>query len=103
MSDCIVISLFVGIFGDVFVKFVFSVDDFFFEVVIDCIMGFIIDCLCQEKVNGVFDFCIQDFYNQVLKGVESGLCEVKNIMQGLGIFSGEIKNNFDNIVNMIVD
>lgn len=103
MSDRIATSLPAGTSGDASAKPASSADDFSPEAVTDRIMGFITDRLRQEKANGASDSRIQDLYNQALKGVESGLREAKNIMQGSGTFSGEIKNNFDNTVNMIAD
>jgi hypothetical protein len=77
--------------------------DFSPQSVSDRILGFVQDRLQTEKANGASDSEIQELYQQALTGIERGLREAKEIIQGNGLFGGEIKDNFYATVTKLAD
>lgn len=80
-----------------------TTSDFSPQAVADRVVGFIADRLEQEKADGASDDELKALYRQALQGVEQGLKEGKEIIQGQGLFQDEVKDNFYNTVNLIAD
>lgn len=80
-----------------------DINDFSPQAVADRVVGFIAQRLQQEKANGASDEELQNLFQQGLKGVEQGLREGREIIQGQGLFDGEVKDNFYSTVNLVAD
>lgn len=78
-------------------------NDYSPQAVADRVLGFIKDRLTKEQANGATPEKLKDLYQQALKGVEKGLREGRDIIQGQGQFSGDVKNTFYQTVNLIAD
>jgi len=71
------------------------------EKVADRILGFIGAALNMAKSKGADDEALQKIMDQAREGVERGFSEAREILEGLGIFDGEIKANADKTYELL--
>ncbi len=75
--------------------------DFTPERVADRILGFIGTAMNMARANGADEEKLQDMLMQARKGVEQGFNDAREILTGLGVFEGKIKDNANQTLDLI--
>lgn len=71
------------------------------EKVADRIMGFIGTAINMARANGASEEKLQQMMVQARKGVEQGFNEAREILTGLGVFEGQIKENANRTYDLL--
>ncbi len=75
--------------------------DFTPEKVADRILGFIGTAINMARANGADEEKLQEMMIQARKGVEQGFNDAREILTGLGVFEGQIKDNANQTLDLI--
>lgn len=71
------------------------------EKVSDRIMGFIGTAINMARANGASEEKLQEMMVQAREGVEQGFNEARDILTGLGVFEGQVKENANRTYDLL--
>ncbi len=75
--------------------------DFTPEKVSERILGFVGTAINAARANGADEEKLQEMMAQAREGIEKGFNEAREILTGLGVFEGKIKDNADRTYDLI--
>jgi len=77
-------------------------DDFTPDKVADRVLKFVKNAIDLQKVNGGDTEQLESLYAQAREGVEKGFGEAKDILEGMRLFEGDIKDNANQTYDLIM-